>query len=199
MLTPEVSFVQGRDEEGPLAARFWQKRTFSPQQGFHRATLSGRDRGVNNNDVLRRLRYTFDFEDQQVIDIFALGGLELSRATISNYLKKDEHPECEPLSNAQLSAFLNGLIIHHRGPRQEGEGPPPLEHELNNNDKLRKLKIALAFKEADMLEVMALSGMPLSRPELSALFRKPNHQHYRACQDQLLRNFLRGLQIKTRG
>lgn len=154
---------------------------------------------MNNNDVLRRLRYTFDLEDQEVIALFALGGLEVTRAHISDFLKKDEHPECVACSNAELSAFLNGLIIHHRGPREEGAGPPPLEPQLNNNDKLRKLKIALSLKEADMLELMALSGMPLSRPELSALFRKPSHQHYRACQDQLLRNFLRGLQIKQRG
>ncbi|MCK5433009.1 MAG: DUF1456 family protein, partial [Gammaproteobacteria bacterium] len=34
--------------------------------------------------------------------------------------------------------------------------------------------------------------------ELSAFFRKPGHKHYRNCQDQVLRKFLKGLQLKYR-
>jgi uncharacterized protein YehS (DUF1456 family) len=154
---------------------------------------------VNNNDVLRRLRYTFDFSDQEVIDLFGAGGLVVTRELISNLLKKDEDPECEPCANVQLSAFLNGLIIKNRGPKEGASSPPPLERQLTNNSKLRKLKIALNLKEPDMLELMALSGLPLGRSELSALFRKPDHKHYRECQDQILRHFLRGLQVKHRG
>jgi uncharacterized protein YehS (DUF1456 family) len=154
---------------------------------------------VNNSDVLRRLRYTFDLEDQNVIDLFAAGGLSVTRELISNLMKKEDDPSHQPCSNVQLSAFLNGLIIHQRGAKEGAEGPPPPERELTNNTKLRKLRIALDLKEEDMLELMALAGMPLSRAELSALFRKPDHKHYRACQDQILRNFLRGLQLKYRG
>jgi uncharacterized protein YehS (DUF1456 family) len=165
----------------PLGAGFWQSLP------------------VNNNDVLRRLRYTFDFADQEVIDLFAAGGLDVTRQLISNLLKKDEDPECEPCANVQLAAFLNGLIVKNRGPEEGTDGPPPLERQLDNNIKLRKLKIALNLKEADMLQLMDLSGLPLGRSELSALFRKPDHKHYRECQDQILRHFLRGLQIKHRG
>lgn len=153
---------------------------------------------MNNSDVLRRLRYTFDFSDQQVIELFAAGGLEVTRELISNLMKREEDPSYQPCSNLQLSAFLNGWIIYQRGPKQGAEGPPPLERELSNNTKLRKLKIGLNLQESDMLELMELSGMPLSRAELSALFRKPDHKHYRECQDQLLRNFMRGLQLKFR-
>lgn len=153
---------------------------------------------MNNNDVLRRLRYTFDFGDQAVIDLFAAGGLVVTRELISNLLKKDEDPNRQPCSNTQLAAFLNGFIIKKRGPKKGLEGPPPPERELSNNTKLRKLKIALNLDDAGMLEMMELAGMPLSRAELSALFRKPGHKHFRECQDQLLRNFLRGLQIKFR-
>lgn len=154
---------------------------------------------MNNSDVLRRLRYTFDFSDQQVIDLFGAGGLVVTRELISNLLKKEEDEAHEPCSNVQLAAFLNGLIVKKRGPKPGSEGPPALETQLNNNDKLRKLKIALNLKEGDMLELMALAKMPLSRPELSALFRHTDHPHYRPCQDQLLRNFLQGLQLRHRG
>jgi hypothetical protein len=30
------------------------------------------------------------------------------------------------------------------------------------------------------------------------LFRKPGHKHYRRCEDQVLRNFLKGLQQRFR-
>lgn len=154
---------------------------------------------MNNSDVLRRLRYAFDFSDQEVIDLFGAGGMPVTRELISNLMKKEEDPCHQPCSNVQLSTFLNGLIIQKRGAKEGADEPPPPERELTNNMKLRKLRIALNLQEADMLELIALAGMQLSRAELSALFRRPEHKHYRECQDQLLRNFLRGLQLKFRG
>lgn len=151
---------------------------------------------MTNNDVLRRLRYTFDFSDQKMVDLFALGGVDADILGVLAWMKKDTEPAFLALTRRQLSAFLDGLITDKRGPR---DGPAPPVVPLTNNAILRKLKIALGFQEADMLEMMALADMPLSRAELSALFRKPDHRHYKECQDQLLRNFLRGLQFKFRG
>lgn len=153
---------------------------------------------MDNNDVLRRLRYALDLNDQAVIELFAAGGLEVNRELISNFLKKEDDANFQPCANAQLGAFLNGLIRKKRESHEGESGPPPLEDELDNNNVLRKLKIALQLQERDLLELMSLSGMPLGRSELSALFRKPGHQHYRKCQDQLLRHFLQGLQMKLR-
>jgi uncharacterized protein YehS (DUF1456 family) len=61
-----------------------------------------------------------------------------------------------------------------------------------------KLKIALNLKAEDVLEILELSSFKLSKHELSAFYRKPGHKHYRACKDQVLRNFLQGLQQKLR-
>ena len=146
---------------------------------------------VTNNDVLRRLRYTFDLSDEQMMKLFAFGEHRVTRAEVSSWLKKEEHQDVSPLSHRLLNAFLDGLIIECRGP---SDRPLQKVDRLSNNEILRKLRIALELREDKMLEVMQLGGMPLSRPELSALFRKPNHRHYRHCQDQLLRHFLRGLQ-----
>jgi uncharacterized protein YehS (DUF1456 family) len=57
-----------------------------------------------------------------------------------------------------------------------------------------KLKIALNLKAEDVLEILGLADFRLSKHELSAFFRKPGHKHYRECKDQILRNFLNGLQ-----
>ena len=61
-----------------------------------------------------------------------------------------------------------------------------------------KLKIALNLKSEDVLEILQLAEFQLSKHELSAFFRKPGHKHYRDCKDQVLRNFLKGLQMKYR-
>jgi uncharacterized protein YehS (DUF1456 family) len=43
-----------------------------------------------------------------------------------------------------------------------------------------------------------LRGFRLSKHELSAFFRNPTQPQYRECKDQVLRNFLMGLQMKYR-
>ena len=151
---------------------------------------------MTNNDVLRRLRYTFDFSDDKVISIFASADLEVTRNEISNWLKKDDDSDFENLSDKKLATFLNGFINDQRGKR-EGEQPVP-ESKLSNNIIFRKIKIALNLEADDVLEILALEGFRLSNHELSALFRKKGHKHYRECKDQILRNFLQGLQQKFR-
>lgn len=156
---------------------------------------------MNNNDVLRRVRYIFDFNDSKMMELFALGKPDdkeiISRAQISDWLKKEDDPAHTVCTDTMLAIFLNGLIIKRRGVRDDAPFPIP-EKRINNNVIFTKLKIALNFKAEDVLEVLALTGHRISKHELSAFFRKPGHKHYRECKDQVLRNFLKGLQVKYR-
>jgi uncharacterized protein YehS (DUF1456 family) len=149
---------------------------------------------MTNNDVLRRLRYTFELNDDKVMATFASGGYEATRVEISDWMKKDDDEAYKNLGDKYLSTFLNGFINLKRGKR-EGEQPAP-EKKINNNVILRKLKIALNLQDDDMLEILDLADLRFSKSELSAFFRKPDHRHYRECKDQIIRNFLHGLQIK---
>jgi uncharacterized protein YehS (DUF1456 family) len=149
---------------------------------------------MSNNDILRRIRYTFDLNDTKMIDIFGLADLNVTRAQISDWLKKDDDPAFQELSDVQMSTFLNGFIIEMRG-KKEGPQPEP-EKVINNNIVFRKLKIALNLKDEDILDIFDLVDMRLSKHELSAFFRNPNQSQYRPCKDQFLRNFLQGMQIK---
>jgi len=81
--------------------------------------------------------------------------------------------------------------------KKEGAQPEP-EDRLNNNIIFNKLKIALNLKAEDILKILALVDITISKHELSAFFRKKGHKHYRECQEQILRNFLHGIQIKYR-
>ena len=153
-------------------------------------------RPVTNNDILRRLRYTFDFNDAAMIRLFALSACVVSRSEVSDWLKAEDDPQQQPLNDKQLATFLNGLIIEKRGKR---EGPmPAAEKRLTNNLILKKLRIALNLKDDDLLAILARADLSMSKHELSALFRKPGHKNYRECKDQVLRNFLKGLQLKLR-
>ena len=151
---------------------------------------------MNNNDILRRIRYTFDFNDSTMMRLFDLGGSEATREQISNWLKKDDDPDFQSLHDIKLATFLNGFINEKRG-KKEGEQPKP-EKRLNNNLILRKLKIALSLKDEDILAMLELSGMTISKHEISAFFRDPNQSQYRECKDQILRNFIQGMQMKYR-
>jgi len=111
-------------------------------------------------------------------------------------LKKNDDSAFQECSDTHLAIFLNGLIDDRRGKR-EGPQPKP-ELQLNNNIIFRKLKIALDLKADEVLEILKLSDMSISKHELSAFFRKSDHKHYRDCKDQILRNFLNGVQLKYR-
>lgn len=151
---------------------------------------------MDNNNILQRIRYIFDFSDDKMIAIFGQADLEVTRAEVSNWLKKEDAPEYDTINDKLLATFLNGLINDKRGKR-EGEQPKP-EKRLTNNLILRKLKIALELKSEDMLEMLDLAGFKLSKHELSAFFRKPEQRQYRVCKDQVLRNLLMGMQLKYR-
>ncbi len=151
---------------------------------------------MNNNDVLRRIRYIFDYNDAKMISIFALAENKATRTQISDWLKKETDNAFKECSDTRLAFFLNGLIIDKRGKTPWPQ--PEIEKHLTNNKIFTKLKIALNLKAEDVLNILSLAGFKISKHELSAFFRRPNHRQYRECKDQILRNFLKGLQIKHR-
>ncbi len=131
-----------------------------------------------------------------MIAIFGLAGLEVTRAQISDWLKKEDDPDYQRCDDRQFATFLNGLITDKRG-KKDGPQPVP-ESQLNNNIIFRKLKIALNLQADEVLQLVNQGDFRISKHELSAFFRKPAHKHYRECKDQVLRNFLKGVQIKYR-
>ncbi len=146
---------------------------------------------MDNNDVIRKIRYIFDYNDSKMIELFGLADLKVSRSDISNWLKPESDRAFVELTDNKLAVFLNGLIIEKRGER---EGPQPVpEDRLNNNIILRKLKIALDLKTDDILKMFILIDKRISENELSAFFRNPKHRKYRVCNDQYLRNFLNSI------
>lgn len=152
------------------------------------------------NDVLRRIRYALQLNDTKMLAIFSSVDNEINTEFLHSIMAKEGEEGFIFCRDSLLSLFLDGLIYEKRG-RQEGSVPVVLAAKavLPNNDILRKLRIALNYKDEDMLNVLALANFPISKSELSALFRKADHRNYKLCGDQLLRRFLDGITVKYRG
>lgn len=156
---------------------------------------------LNHNDRLTRLRYALDIKDTDMVKIFELGGVTVTKEEVRQLLKKKDPEIYEiELTNENFERFLNGMILSQRVAR-EGAREPALE--LNNgnvnNLLLKKVKIALALTSEDMLEILDQAGVKVSKGELSAILRKEGHRNYKPCGDKYARNFLKGLTMKYRG
>lgn len=151
---------------------------------------------MSNNDILRRIRYIFNYSNPKIISIFELADCQVTLSQVNGWLKKEEDAGFLRCSDMYMALFLNGLIYEKRGKRDGAQRKP--EKRLNNNLIILKLKIALNMRSDEVVDVMKRADFRISEHELSAFFRKPDHKHYRECKDQILRNFLLGLQLKYR-
>lgn len=153
-----------------------------------------------NNDVMRSIRYMLDLGDSKVAEIVQLADADfpIGKEQVHALLKKEDEDGFVACSDRVLAHFLDGLVFYYRG-RDESLPPRPVETRITNNVVLKKLRVAFQLKDVDMHEVFAAAGFPLTKPELTALFRQADHKHYRPCGDQILRNFLKGLTVRFRG
>lgn len=174
---------------------------------------------MDNNDRLIRIRYALDIKDIDMVKIFKLGGIDVTKEEVQKMLIKsndgyhDEarsHDDLEKIeenikcNNNKFESFLNGFIIFKRGKQEPKPGQPnrPVftikDSASVNNVMLKKLKIALSLTSEDVINVLKEAGVIVSKGELSAIFRKEGHKHYKVCGDKYARNFLKGLALKFR-
>jgi uncharacterized protein YehS (DUF1456 family) len=152
---------------------------------------------MNNNDVLRSLRYTLKLTEPKLVEVFKLADIQKTKEEIELYLKDENDEALKLMSDESLSHFLDGLIFLKRGKDPAKPTPKP-ELPLSNNMILKKLKIAFSLKDEDIKEIIKLANFDISISEIGALLRKKDHPNYRACGDQILRYFLKGLTFKLR-
>lgn len=168
---------------------------------------------MNNNDRLIRLRYALDIKENDMIEMFKLGGIQVTKEEVEKMLvnpdKFEEDEEVDPdsyiiVDNTVLISFLNGLITFKRGKKDSGKNDSlkaeePLKNSLSiNNEMLKKVKIALSLTSDDLLDIFYDVDVDISKSELSALLRKEGHRNYKVCLDRYARNFLKGLALHFR-
>ena len=147
---------------------------------------------MTHNDVLRSVRYLLNVSDATLADIIRLGDGEVSRDDVVAFLKKDDEDGYQACGDAVMARFLNGLVTYKRG-KDDSRPPQPVEVPVTNNTVLKKLRVAFELKDDDIIALLQRTGLSVSKTELSAFFRRPDHRNYRECGDQLLRYLLKGL------
>jgi uncharacterized protein YehS (DUF1456 family) len=147
---------------------------------------------VTHNDVLRSLRYVLNVTDARLADIVRLGGGEVGPTDIIAWLRKDDEAGYRACGEAAMARFLDGLIVYKRG-KDETRPPRPIELPVTNNAILKGLRVAFELTEGDIIELIGKGGLRISKGELSAFCRRPDHRNYRACGDQYVRNLIKGL------
>jgi uncharacterized protein YehS (DUF1456 family) len=134
-----------------------------------------------------------------MVEIFKLSEHEIEQSNLNDLLKKEDEKGYVDCSDNVMEYFLDGLILYKRGKKEIKSGQAKkLDSPLTNNTILKKLRIALELKEDDMLGILKLANIIVSKSELTALFRRDGHKNYKECGDQFLRNFLKGLTIRYR-
>lgn len=147
---------------------------------------------MTHNDVLRGIRFLMNIPDSKLAEIIGLANLKITTAEISAYLKKEEDEGYKECSHEVMAHFLNGLVVYKRG-ADPSRPPQPIEVPVTNNAILKKLRVAFQLTDDDVINLLAKAGLRVSKAELGAFCRRPDHRNYRPCMDQILRNLLKGM------
>lgn len=141
-----------------------------------------------------------DIDDHEITHILNLRGYTPERGEVAAIFATQDLPEGEKgpdCSHRLMAHFLDGLIYYKRG-KSKDHPPRPIRTPVTNNMVLKKLRVAFKLREKEMHAVLERGGFSISKPEMSALFRREGHKNYRECGDQILRYFLKGLTLTLR-
>lgn len=77
---------------------------------------------LSNNDILKKLRVAHKFRDDDIINILKLVDFEITKGALGDLFRSEDHPNYKEAGDQILRNFLNGLIIHLRGPMPPKKG-----------------------------------------------------------------------------
>lgn len=152
---------------------------------------------MNTHAILRQLSQTLSLDIAGLQAWFAAIGIELSPAEVQAHLRDEQDPAVVIVPEAVLLRLLDQLIADKRG---STTAPANAERpaRLSNNDVLKKLRIAFQLHEQDVRDLLKLVTIELTKSDLAALFRKAGQPHYKACDDELVLDFIQGLGLWLR-
>jgi len=96
--------------------------------------------GLTNNDILKKLRVAHKLRTEDIVEIIGLAGLKVNKGQLNDLFRRDDHPNFQPCGDQIVRNFLDGLIIHLRGPMPKKEKVPP-KKETADRDSAKPRKI----------------------------------------------------------
>ncbi|MEI6880179.1 MAG: DUF1456 family protein [Bacteroidetes bacterium] len=73
---------------------------------------------MSNNDILKKLRVALQLKNTDIIEILKLVDFKITESELGAFFRKEDHPNYKPCGDQILRNFLNGLVIHLRGPKE---------------------------------------------------------------------------------
>jgi len=144
------------------------------------------------NDILFKIQRALSLDNKSIIEAYALAKYTMTEERLVNILKKHQDKGYEEATYEELGVFLDGLVLLKRGPSDKVAD----ENEavaLTNNLILKKIRVAMELKEAELVILFALAEVELTKRQIGSLFRKEGTKNFKVCSDELLMAFLEGL------
>lgn len=71
---------------------------------------------MTNNDIMKKLRVALQLRNDEIIEIMKLVDFKVTESELGAIFRKEDHPKYKNCGDQFLRNFLNGLVIHKRGP-----------------------------------------------------------------------------------
>ena len=79
---------------------------------------------LTNNDILKKLRVALKLRDDDIVHILSLVDFRISKSELGAFFRREDHPKYVDCGDQILRNFLNGLVIHMRGPLPKNDTKP---------------------------------------------------------------------------
>ncbi|MFC4635813.1 DUF1456 family protein [Dokdonia ponticola] len=79
---------------------------------------------LTNNDIFKKLRVAHKLRDDDIVKICALVDFKVTKSELGAIFRKEDHPKYVECGDQFLRNFLNGLVIHLRGPMPAKKDKP---------------------------------------------------------------------------
>lgn len=86
---------------------------------------------MTNNDILKKLRVALKLRDDEIVEILKLVDFRISKSEIGAFCRNENHPKYRSCGDQVLRNFLNGLVIHLRGTKDNPRNPGDVLHKTS--------------------------------------------------------------------
>ena len=74
---------------------------------------------MSNNEIMKKLRVALQLRDDEIVKILALVDFKITKSEVNDLFRNEDQPNFKKCGDQFLRNFLNGLVIHLRGPKED--------------------------------------------------------------------------------
>ncbi len=78
---------------------------------------------MTNNDIFKKLRVALMLRDDQIVNILELVDFRISKSELGAFFRDEKHENYMECGDQVLRNFLNALVIHLRGTKENPKNP----------------------------------------------------------------------------